>query len=83
MSNLRNVILVNQDLKSDKRIEENAVFFLFLGASDCCCPVVHSVRPLGSAAPKFMSLVFTLHKNRKYKSTSVNNQDNHRLKIPA
>ena len=40
-------------------------------------------RPLGSAAQKFMSLVFTLRKNRKYKSTLVNNQHSLCLKIQA
>lgn len=42
MSNFRNVILVNQVLKSYKRIRENAGFFL--GANDWCCSVVYCDR---------------------------------------
>ena len=80
MSKFRDVILVNQILKSYKTIKENADFF-FRGASVWCCPVVHCDRL--DLPQKCMPLVFALHKNRKYKSTSVNNQHSLRLKIPA
>jgi len=74
------VIVVKQVLKSYKRIKQNADS-VFLDA--WFCPVVQRDR-LDLSSSKFVfNLVFALHKNGKYKSSSVNNEDSVRLKIQA
>lgn len=59
------------------------LFFFWMQTIAWFCPVVQCDR-LDLSSPKFvLNLVFALHKNRKYKSTSVNNEDSVRLKIQA